>query len=74
MGKSQSLKPATHGGAREGAGRPATGTRRVNVTLDAPTLARAKEIGEGNVSEGLRRSVRDWAPGDLSIKGENDGD
>ena len=69
-------RAGSHGGAREGAGRPATGTRRVNVTLDTPTLARAKEIGDGNVSEGLRRAVRDWAHSDLSkstIKGAQDG-
>lgn len=53
-------KRAKHGGVRKGAGRPTTGTRRVNVTLDVPTLALAKEIGEGNVSEGLRRAVRCW--------------
>lgn len=60
MTKADKKKRAEHGGVRAGAGRPPTGAQRVNVTLDETTLARAKEIGEGNVSEGLRRAVRCW--------------
>jgi len=55
--KSGALKQAPHGGAREGAGRPAIGARRVNVSLDDATLKRAAEIGAGNVSDGLRKAV-----------------
>ncbi len=50
-----------HGGKREGAGRkpikdePMT---RVNVMLDAATVEKAKQIGGGNLSEGLREAVR----------------
>ena len=53
--------PSKHGGAREGAGRkpikeePMT---RVNVMLDDATIAKAKQIGGGNLSEGLREAVR----------------
>ena len=64
MGKSEKPRAltATHGGAREGAGRPAAGVRRVNVSLDTATLQRAAEIGAGNVSEGLRRAVAAFQP------------
>lgn len=38
--------------------RPVTiDARRVNVTLDKATIERAREIGGGNVSEGIRRAV-----------------
>lgn len=52
----------SHGGAREGAGRHATGARQVGVTLDPATVMRAREIGGGNVSEGLRRAVAAFQP------------
>lgn len=47
------------GGARPGAGRRpgVLPTKRVNVSLDEQTLATARAIGDGNVSEGLRRAV-----------------
>lgn len=54
-------KRSEHGGKREGAGRkpmkdePMT---RVNVMLDDATVAKAKMIGGGNLSEGLREAVR----------------
>ena len=48
---------APHGGAREGSGRPKIGAQRVNVSLDEETLRRAREIGAGNVSDGLRRAI-----------------
>lgn len=40
-------------------GRPAAmkGGRRVNVYLDAETLARARALGNGNLSEGIRRAL-----------------
>lgn len=34
--------------------------KRVNVTLGEETLKKAKEIGMGNVSMGLRLAVRDF--------------
>jgi hypothetical protein len=55
------LKRSEHGGKREGAGRkpmkeePMT---RTNVMLDEATIAKAKLIGGGNLSEGLREAVR----------------
>lgn len=33
------------------------GGRRVNVYLDASSIAAAERIGEGNVSEGIRRAL-----------------
>ena len=50
-------KIPSHGGSREGSGRPGIGAQRVNVSLDEETLKRAREIGSGNVSEGLRRAI-----------------
>lgn len=55
------MPAANHGGARDGAGRkplkdePMT---RVNVMLDEATIAKAKQIGGGNLSEGIREAVR----------------
>lgn len=43
-------------------GRPVEiGVKRVNVTLDNATIERAREIGAGNLSEGLRRAVAEFA-------------
>jgi hypothetical protein len=41
------------------AGRPETldGGKRVNVYLDAASLAKAAELGDGNVSEGIRLAL-----------------
>lgn len=40
-------------------GRPVTiDARRVNVTLDEATIERAKALGAGNLSAGLREAVR----------------
>lgn len=43
-------------GLNNDAGRPAelSGGKRVNVYLDAASLERAAELGNGNVSEGIR--------------------
>ncbi len=45
--------------ARGRGGRPAemAGGRRVNVYLDSASLTRAAELGDGNVSEGIRRAL-----------------
>lgn len=44
-------------------GRPADlqGGRRVNVYLDAESLALAAQIGDGNVSNGIRRALKSAA-------------
>lgn len=43
-----------------GAGRPAEleNGKRVNVYLDADSLSIAAEVGNGNVSEGIRRALK----------------
>ena len=64
MDKSEKPGALTHGGSREGSGRPKIGAQRVNVSLDEETLKRAREIGAGNVSEGLRRAVAAFTPPD----------
>lgn len=60
-----------HGGARPGAGRPVEveGARRVNVTLDAATIGAAKRIGDGNLSAGIRKAVRQACKGAPKEKG-----
>lgn len=51
------------GGARENAGRMPTtgGAIRRQVTLDAETIAIAREAGQGNVSNGIRAALRAYA-------------
>lgn len=50
------------GGARKGAGlafdTAGQKTAKHTVTLDAPTVARMKEIGAGNLSRGIREAAR----------------
>ena len=57
-------KPA-RGGSRPGAGRKtsdgAKELKRTNVMLDDSTIDRAIEIGEGNLSLGIRRAVKKLA-------------
>lgn len=45
--------------AHKAVGRPAEmeGGKRVNLYLDAASLERAAKLGEGNVSEGVRRAL-----------------
>jgi hypothetical protein len=54
----------THGGKRANAGHKAkdgaTGLKRVNVSLDEPTVSKAKSIGDGEMSLGIRRAVKDY--------------
>lgn len=48
-----------NGGPRSGSGRPALESgRRVNVTLDEATIELAQQLGNGNLSAGLREAVR----------------
>ena len=36
---------------------------RAQVTLDATTLERARDMGDGNLSQGIRRAVKKaWRP------------
>jgi len=49
------------GGVREGQGRKApdgvVDTMRVNVSLDQATIDNARDIGDGNLSAGIRIAV-----------------
>lgn len=47
------------GGARKGAGRkpPKDIKRRVNINIDDASAERYRAVGNGNLSEGLRRSA-----------------
>lgn len=53
---------STHGGPGRGGGRKPTGVKRVYVTLDQETIERAREIGGGNLSEGIRLAVSQSSP------------
>jgi hypothetical protein len=53
-------KPSTHGGKREGAGRPRIGVRKVQLTLDHETIKKGTDIGEGNLSSGVRVAVKEY--------------
>ena len=58
----QKIKPlqlAPRGGKREGAGRPAIGVRRVQLSLDDETIDKGKKIGDGNLSHGVRIAVKE---------------
>lgn len=52
------------GGKREGAGRPPSPNplQRVSIRLAAEDIARLRELGAGNVSEGVRRLLAAHAP------------
>ena len=48
----------THGGPRAGAGRPPLAAVRVPVLLPPALIATARNLGGGNVSEGIREALR----------------
>jgi hypothetical protein len=52
-------KKSTSGGRRPGAGRPASGVnyRAQSITMDDETIDRARRIGDGNISKGVRSAV-----------------
>ena len=53
--------PVPKGGKRKGAGKPAfydEPMKRYNVMLDKETVKRLKIIGNGNLSEGIRKSAQ----------------
>ena len=57
--ESTNKKPSTHGGKREGAGRPSIGVRKVRLTLDDETIDKGTDIGDGNLSMGVRIAVKE---------------
>ena len=54
-------KRTTHGGKRKGAGRPSIGVRKVRLTLDDETIHKGTEIGEGNLSRGVRIAIKEYS-------------
>jgi hypothetical protein len=53
-------KTMTRGGYRQGCGRPKIGVERINVSLDEKTIDKAKKIGNGELSRGIRRAVSEF--------------
>ena len=54
------MKKENRGGPRDGAGRPrfeAEEQKRRNISLSDRLAAKAKEIGNGNISEGIRKAI-----------------
>ena len=54
------MKKENRGGPREGAGRPRqeAGTQnRANIMLSDRLKEKAKSIGEGNISDGIRKAL-----------------
>jgi hypothetical protein len=47
------------GGKRKGAGRPSLGVRKVRLTLDDQTIDKGTNIGDGNLSLGVRIAVKE---------------
>lgn len=74
-GAIRSLDGRTVAAALGTAGRPSEmeGGKRVNVYLDADSLAIAAKLGDGNVSEGIRKALKPtiYAPGPWSSKGSS---
>jgi hypothetical protein len=60
--------PTKRGGARPGSGpkaltaggAPVVGLKRVNLMLDAASVEKAREIGGGNVSQGVRIALAEY--------------
>lgn len=57
--KTNKKTPGTRGGKREGAGRPSIGVRKVKLTLDDETIDKGTDIGDGNLSLGVRIAVKE---------------
>lgn len=55
-------KPTKRGGAREGAGRPAQGKARINLTLSGELVKEARQM-EPNLSALLDRLLSQWLHG-----------
>lgn len=57
-------KKENRGGPREGAGRPrkeAEPQKRRNISLSDRLAEKAKKIGNGNISEGIRKALDEYA-------------
>lgn len=57
------IKKTMHGGKRKGAGKPAfyaKPMKRRNVILDEETVKILTDLGEGNLSKGVRAAADPW--------------
>ena len=67
------MKTKKHGGSRKGAGKPALygkAMKRYNVMLDDETVKVLKELGGGNLSEGIRKAAEHrvhWTGGTVPL-------
>lgn len=59
MKRKSDKKVSGRGGKRKGAGRPSIGVRKVRLTLDDETIDKGTNIGEGNLSRGVRIAVKE---------------
>lgn len=60
------MKKENRGGPREGAGRPRQeeGTqKRTNITISDRLKQKAKNIGDGNISNGIRKALESYDAG-----------
>lgn len=58
------MKKETRGGPREGAGRPrleAEPQRRHNIMLSDAVADKARKLGNGNLSAGIRKALEEYA-------------
>jgi hypothetical protein len=56
--KSNTKASSARGGRRKGAGRPSIGVHKVRLTLDDETIDKGTDIGDGNLSLGVRIAVK----------------
>ena len=57
------MKKQTKGGPREGAGRPRMEKelqKRRNINISDRLAEKARQIGGGNISEGIRKALENW--------------
>ncbi len=57
--KAKKRTKSKRGGRREGAGRPSIGVRKVQLSLNDETITKGTDIGEGNLSRGVRIAVKE---------------
>lgn len=65
MPDTKPVQAEKRGGAGRGQGRKpigGTGTTRINISIDAATRARLIEIGDGNLSAGIRIAAANFPP------------
>ena len=56
--KAEKKTPATYGGKRESTSRPPIKIRKIQLTLNDKTIDKKTDIGDGNLSRGVRIAVK----------------